>query len=555
MARLLGLLYLAGALLAAVSMFLPQPAAEDQPLVYLVIAIGALVGLALTLRRAALPSWALPAALGASTALVSLGIYATAQGTSVYALFYVWIALDAAYFLPPRAAAGQIALTGAIYAVVLAAMTPPDAVERWLITIGTVAVTGVFVGLLRSRVERLVSRLSEAVADLGEAARTDPLTGLFNRRGFHEHFTTELERSRRDGVPLALLVGDLDRFKRLNDRFGHGFGDRALLTLARVLREQSRRIDVVARIGGEEFALLVPGADGHEAYLFAERTRCAVQEAFAHESLLLTISFGIAVLPHVVGAPDAALGAADEALYAAKHLGRNRSVIYHPGLRSVSETTTNETRPGMQIATVVTLAEALDLRDGGTARHSHIVGRCAELTARRLGLSEERVERVRLAGMVHDVGKIAVSDAILQKPGPLDDAEWLEMRKHPETGARLLAGVGLEDVCAWVLAHHERPDGRGYPRASRGEEIPVEARILAIADAYEAMTSDRPYRRAIGPERARAELLCGAGTAVRLRGRRGAARRPRAAPRARALTRPPAQGLRRSRSSETELMQ
>lgn len=165
------------------------------------------------------------------------------------------------------------------------------------------------------------------------------------------------------------------------------------------------------------------------------------------------------------------------------------------------------------------------------------------------------MERVRLAGMVHDVGKIAVSDAILQKPGPLDDAEWLEMRKHPETGARLLAGVGLEDVCAWVLAHHERPDGRGYPRASRGEEIPVEARILAIADAYEAMTRDRPYRRAIGPERARAELLCGAGTAVRLRGRRGAARRPRAAPRARALTRPPAQGLRRSRSSETELMQ
>ncbi len=267
-------------------------------------------------------------------------------------------------------------------------------------------------------------------------------------------------------------------------------------------------VGLALTLRGEEFALLVPGADGHEAYLFAERARCAVQEAFAHESLLLTISFGIAVLPHVVGAPDAAA----EALYAAKHLGRNRSVIYHPGLRSVSETTTNETRPGMQIATVVTLAEALDLRDGGTARHSHIVGRYAELTARRLGLSEERVERVRLAGMVHDLGKIAVSDAILQKPGPLDDAEWLEMRKHPETGARLLAGVGLEDVCAWVLAHHERPDGRGYPRASRGEEIPVEARILAIADAYEAMTSDRPYRRAIGPERARAELLCGAGT-------------------------------------------
>lgn len=512
MARLLGLLYLAGSLLALASMALPQPRAENEALVYLIIVAGGIVGLGLTLRGSRLPDRALPAALGGSTVLVTAGIYATGQSTSVYAMFYVWLALVAAYFLRPRGAAVQIGLTGVGYAVVLAVMTPPEPVERWFITIGTVAVTGIFVGLVRRRVERLVTRLSQAVADLGEAARTDPLTGLYNRRGFHEHFSVELERSRRDGQPLALLVGDLDRFKRLNDRFGHQFGDRALLILARVLLEESRRIDVAARIGGEEFAILVPGASEHEAYLFAERARCAVQEAFAGESLLLTISFGITVLASDATSADAALGAADAALYAAKHLGRNRSVLHHAGLRSISASSAEEGRPGVQIATVVSLAEALDLRDGGTARHSQTVGRYAELMARRLGLPEERVERVRLAGIVHDVGKIAVSDAILQKVGSLDDAEWAEMRKHPETGNRLLAGTGLEDICAWVVSHHERPDGDGYPLGLRQEQIPVEARILAAADAYEAMTSDRPYRLSLGIDRAREELRRGAGT-------------------------------------------
>jgi len=512
MARLLGLLYLAGSLLALASMVLPQPRAQDTTLVYLVIVAGGLAGLGLTLGGSRLPRWALPAALAGATALVSVGIYGTRQSTSVYAMFYVLLALDAAYFLSPREAGMQIGLTGIAYAVLLAILTPPAPVERWLITIGTVAVTGIFVGLVRRRVERLVTRLSAAVADLGEAARTDPLTGLFNRRGFQERFSVELERSRRDAQPLALVVGDLDRFKRLNDRFGHQFGDRALLTFARVLLEESRRIDVVARIGGEEFALLVPGADAHEAYLFAERTRCAVQEAFARESLLLTISFGITVLGSDATSADAALGAADAALYAAKHLGRNRSVLHHAGLRNVSAPNPEQGSPGVQIATVVSLAEALDLRDGRMARHSHTVGRYAELTARRLGLPEERIERVRLAGVVHDVGKIAVSDAILRQSGSLDDAEWAEMRKHPDAGGRLLAGVELEDIRAWVLAHHEHLDGDGYPHGLREEEIPLEARIIAAADAYEEMTSERPYGRSLAAEQASDELRRGAGT-------------------------------------------
>jgi putative nucleotidyltransferase with HDIG domain len=161
---------------------------------------------------------------------------------------------------------------------------------------------------------------------------------------------------------------------------------------------------------------------------------------------------------------------------------------------------------------VLTLAEALDIRDTGTARHSRTVGGYAELMARELGLEPALVERVRLAGVLHDVGKIGVPDAILGKRGPLNPSEWLEMRKHPEIGARILGSPYFDDLRLWVLAHHERPDGRGYPFGLAGDEIPLEARIVAVADAYEAMTTDRVYRPSLGEAAAREELRRCAGT-------------------------------------------
>jgi putative nucleotidyltransferase with HDIG domain len=158
------------------------------------------------------------------------------------------------------------------------------------------------------------------------------------------------------------------------------------------------------------------------------------------------------------------------------------------------------------------LAETLDLRDVGTARHSETVGRYAEQISRALGWDVARVERVRAAGILHDIGKLGISDATLHKPGRLSPQEWDEMRRHPELGARILEHANLRDIASWVLAHHERVDGGGYPRGLAGEQIPPEARILAVADAYEAMTADRPYRRALGRDKARAELLRGVGT-------------------------------------------
>ncbi|MGH2978930.1 MAG: HD-GYP domain-containing protein [Solirubrobacterales bacterium] len=180
----------------------------------------------------------------------------------------------------------------------------------------------------------------------------------------------------------------------------------------------------------------------------------------------------------------------------------------------LTPTVASDIAPGHEqaIERVLAIAQEIDRRECGTALHSQVVARYAELTARELELPEEVVEDVRLAGLLHDVGKSGVAEAIVSKPAALTDGEWLEMRYHPELGAGLLNDAGLDDVREWILCHHERPDGAGYPRGLRGDEIPLEARILAVADSYEAMTNDRAYRRSIGRWRAREELRRNAGT-------------------------------------------
>jgi putative nucleotidyltransferase with HDIG domain len=206
------------------------------------------------------------------------------------------------------------------------------------------------------------------------------------------------------------------------------------------------------------------------------------------------------------------MGAAGRAVDAAVELGRDRSVVYCADVaRMLSELPT----PGSgepRLPSIIGLAEELDIRDTGTPGHCHTVARYAELMARAIGLEPEHVERVRLAGLLHDIGKTGVSDRLMSKSGPLQADEWHSIRTHPEIGARLLAHPELEDLREWVLAHHERPDGKGYPYGLAVAEIPVEARILAIADAYEAMNSERAFRSALGEEVAISELRSGAGT-------------------------------------------
>jgi putative nucleotidyltransferase with HDIG domain len=227
------------------------------------------------------------------------------------------------------------------------------------------------------------------------------------------------------------------------------------------------------------------------------------------------VSVGLAASGTSVDTASDVLRAAHRALAAAKRLGRDRTVPYQPqtlGLLDDLEDGAAGAGIGEQLAAAMLLAETLDLRDVGTSRHSYTVGQLAEQTGRHLGWDSGRVERLHAAGVLHDIGKLGIPDAILQKPGALDDDEWAEMRRHPEIGARILEHANLRDIADWVRAHHERVDGRGYPAGLAGGDIPAEARVLAVADAYEAMTADRPYRRSLGAEAAEAELRRAAGT-------------------------------------------
>jgi two-component system cell cycle response regulator len=355
-------------------------------------------------------------------------------------------------------------------------------------------------------------RIAHLSARIADSNRTDPLTGLLNRRAFEEQLELEVERSARADRPISVIVGDIDCFRAINERHGHATGDSALQAVAENALKWKRRIDVAARIGGEEFALVLPETDERGAFIVAERLRRATHRSFVEDTVGVTFSFGVATAPGHATDAVTLLRAADNATAAAKELGGDRTVIYSDEVARMLAQMGGQASGELQLATVIALAEALDIRDTGTGQHSHTVGRYAELMARELGLDGDHVERVRLAGVLHDIGKIGISDRVLSKPGPLDADEWKEMYTHPEIGARLLARPEFDDLREWILAHHERPDGLGYPRALSAGEIPLEASILAIADAYEAMTADRVYRPALGEQAARAELEAGAGT-------------------------------------------
>jgi diguanylate cyclase (GGDEF)-like protein len=348
---------------------------------------------------------------------------------------------------------------------------------------------------------------------LRHLAEHDPLTGLRNRRGLEPRIAAEIADAGPSGA-ISVLVCDIDHFRRVNDTLGPEGGDDVLRRFAALLRRFTRVVsDVPTRLGGEEFAVVLRDTDRAGALGVAERLRTAVREEFADLPVEVAVSIGLAASGTDLSTADELLRGANRALHAAKRLGRDRSVPYHPRtLELVDSMKAEGAGGGDQLAAAILLAETLDLRDVGTARHSETVGLLAEQTARRLGWSSQRVARLRAAGVLHDIGKLGISDAILHKPAALDEDEWREIRRHPEIGALILEHANLPDIAAWVRAHHERFDGSGYPDGLAGTAIPAEARVLAVADAYEAMTADRPYRRSLPPHVAEDELRRAAGT-------------------------------------------
>lgn len=378
-------------------------------------------------------------------------------------------------------------------------------------------------------------------------AITDTLTGLGNHRFFQVRFQEEVEKSRKEGRPLTLLMMDLDHFKEFNDSCGHPTGDFALQAVAHALQRGVGDVGTLARYGGDEFVAILPGKSLAQGVVLAEKLATTVKEkANFNRSLpvTLTLSVGVASYPENAVEREGLLSLADLALYLAKNSGGNQvrsanelaaadsvvtlltqfmsRLVIQPGELGPGAVTDLEktfrqlnyvqelghadaddlpvVKDELIIQTVTALAATIDAKDPYTKDHSQNVTRYACALAQELGWSPSRVQELKLAALMHDIGKIGVPDSILKKPGPLTPEERAVLNEHPAIGARILAPIArLKPLLGPVRHHHERFDGTGYPDGLAGEQIPLEARVLTVADAYDAITSDRVYRKARPP--------------------------------------------------------
>ncbi len=382
--------------------------------------------------------------------------------------------------------------------------------------------------------------LRRRVSFLEELAASDPLTSLLNRRAFEDRLHLEMERARQSGHPLSCLILDIDWFKSVNDRYGHQVGDDTLRQLAKVILERRRAEDVVCRFGGEEFVWLLPGMARQPLADWAEWLRRTVEEVeipTSEGAFHISISIGAATYTlkeHGVTSATALLQQADGCLLEAKKRGKNRVVFRDAWapmeLADVSLTmrrgdsdpgdgragrlilpSPTPSEPATEAAvgeearasllrdfvesSVKVLTAALEAKDPETMAHSQRVANTAVAIAMEMDLPQEEIERIRLAGLLHDLGKLAVPEAILQKRGPLSAHELAIIKRHPERGALMLQEArAFHPLVDLVLHHQEAYDGSGYPDGLAGERVPVGARIIRVADVFDALTSDRPYR-------------------------------------------------------------
>ncbi len=365
--------------------------------------------------------------------------------------------------------------------------------------------------LLRFR-RRLEAARRAEVDRLSQIAMSDPLTGLRNHRAFQEDLARELQRAGRTGEPVALVLMDVDDLKVWNDTHGHQAGDERLQALAEAIRTAQRATDCGYRIGGDEFAVILPGARALGAMEFAQRVRTLTREGANGPAF--TATAGIAEARGLRSRDDL-VREADVALIGAKRVHQDVA-IYGPDLElaaagpAASGTGAEDEHHTRTLASA--LARAVDAKDSYTRSHCQTVSQLAATIAAELGFTGDRLARMRLAGLLHDVGKIGVPDAILNKPAKLTDDEYAVMKRHSLLGCDIVRAADMPVEARWVRHHHERFDGRGYPDGLTGDDIPLESRIILVADAFEAMTSDRPYRKAPGEAVAVAELRKHAGT-------------------------------------------
>ncbi len=379
-------------------------------------------------------------------------------------------------------------------------------------------------------------RLNEIKDKLESLALKDALTEIYNFRYFRERLSAEFERAKRTLSPISILMMDIDYFKSINDACGHQFGDKVLKQVARFLKTELRANDVVARWGGEEFAVILPDTNRLDSLSVANkllelfRTRSFGD---GNNAIKLKCSMGVVSYPEdPLFSVEEIIDAGEESIYRVKERGGDGVALYGHEIadKSLEKLSIDDRKRYIDavkqklsfyavrsersiLEAVYSLAKSIELRDRRTKEHCDRMVEYAEKIARRVGLSEQEVDNVRRAAMLHDIGKLGISDAILLKPGKLTPTEYEEVKKHPVIGADIVSVAGfLRDIVPLILSHHEHWDGSGYPRGLRGEEIPLGGRILAVVDVFEALTSDRPYHKAMSKEEAIRILKDGMGS-------------------------------------------
>jgi diguanylate cyclase (GGDEF)-like protein len=377
------------------------------------------------------------------------------------------------------------------------------------------------------RLARAFNAASGAFVQVEARAAHDRLTGVANRETLLGTLGMEIERATRHQKWLSVAFIDIDRFKPINDTYGHHAGDLVLREIARLIGENIRGSDLFGRYGGEEFMLILPETTPEEATVLAEHLRQLVMDhqlsIEPRQPLQLTISVGVAGDVGSQLQADRLVDQADAAMYAAKSLGRNRTYRY----RAVDDNAPVRRAPisAERRAAAAAIGQwASDAAAGALAsvlvpqphhggQPSDMIAMLATGMALQMGLTPEEIEKIRIASLLHDLGKLAVPHEILDKRSSLSDQEWQAIGEHPRIGQVILEQASsLREAVPTVLHHHERFNGGGYPHGLRGKEIPLGARIVAVADAYHAMIHDRPYRNARDHAHALAELRANAGT-------------------------------------------
>ena len=356
------------------------------------------------------------------------------------------------------------------------------------------------VDLLMTACHQASVALNNAVMYTGarDRANVDELTEVFNHSYFHERLDEEIARCSRFGSIFSLVFLDLDLFKTYNDICGHLAGDVVLKEIGQHLKALIRSIDIVCRFGGDEFAVILPQTTLGGAYVVAEKIRRMIETQMSGKEVLLTCSIGVSAWPADGLMREDIIQMADTALYCAKRNGGNRvyraSELAQSDVRLADAALELQDSPAV-LSIIYALAATVDAKDHYTYGHSKKVSKYATDIAHALGYPLEGIDRIRTAALLHDIGKLGISDNLLAKPGPLSVEELALMRAHPNIGVSILKHIDTLKPCLpGVLYHHERYDGTGYPAGLKGENIPRDARILAVADSYDAITSKRPYR-------------------------------------------------------------